>query len=506
MSKRTKFLSHFVAVSMLATGCSQSGSTVPNDEDNQDENQVSNVLAGAFPSDLAIASPTHKTGTGRSLRVDGALLQTYPEKRDALAAILAGVTVQDCGFQLDMQGMGGQPSCYGPSLSNQNHPDAQSPDPNAVDDDAQGSFTDSDGDGRLPGGDLGIWRESEANGEACAAATLNSRIAQIEARADGAVFSMASMICLANVAGIALPEDGTTTDLSDVVRAGFQSNQVGFAVTRASLAKSEGSYASELTATQMFQGKTRTLSCRLKHRDGGENGTSYAGKLSCTISADTGMKFGNCNRPEVQTGETDALSIAYEADADQNLTYELRSGNFCGATGVDPWVAETDLTVAPQGWANNFHYGRSQFNITTGLGQHQIAWQAGVNDHYTRVMNVELSEVGGTNEGCAYYGYGSDMATEATRGDVGGMICNWAGPGALSSRSPTPSVQRQCFVFNAAKSLYESDPTRLNISYAPTNRALRAYLATAKTNFSKRLSPDTGVINRILSWAGFGCC
>lgn len=444
-----------------------------------------NALAAAFPQDLVISSPTAGTGQSLGLRTSEAIsLGAYSRKRDALDAILAGTTVAECAFRFDLRPPRGAPACYGPQLDYSNHPGAMAPDSNTTDDDAN-PHGDMDGDGQLPGGDLGIWQPEDRNGEACAAATLSGKVSEVEALADNVIFTMASLFCLANVAGLELPEDGTL-DLSEVVDAGFEDTRAGLTVTEASIGYDGDSYTTTLEATRQDRNNNaQTVQCRLRHRDAG-NEVNYKGKLSCTIRHDHGERRHNCGQSsDIPSGETDALSVTYQKNSSSILTYEMRSANFCGATGVDPYVSSSDWTVDPSkklntpmepgadnltGWANNFHWGRFQQNINTGAGQYQFAWQAGKMDGHTRVFHVELEaeDQEGTQEGCAYFGFGPDVADEDL-GAIDGMICNWAGPGHQVPRSPFAGVQRQCMISDASSGLFLPDETRQNITYAPTD-------------------------------------
>ena len=463
----------------------------PNPNEPQTPQTVQNPLAVAFPQQVAIASPVRSNSNDtrrqgivvrQSLGADAA--GGYADKTERLQAILDGTTVEDCAFEFDLRRRGPVADCYGPRLTYANHPQAPSPDANTTDDDS--GFTDTDGDGELPSGDLGLWRSTEGTGgEACAAATMNARVGEVEAQADSALFAMASMLCLANVSGESLPADGSGLDITTLVADGFSVNGTSLTVSTASISLSDGVYTSFLEGSGSSSGVAERYRCRLKHRDGA-NGVTYTGKLSCTIEADTGMKHGNCNQPELATGETDALSIAYQRNSASILTYELRSANYCGSTGIDPWVSNDDYTVDAgrklnlsrdpgdddlSGWANNFNHVRFQFNVNTGGGLYNFAWQAGTRDGHTRILNLEMDsqDQEGNHEGCGYFGFGDDISDEDDYGDIEGMICNWAGPGHSMPRDPAEAVQRQCFVLDTASGVYRPDSARENLVYAPTN-------------------------------------
>ena len=82
---------------------------------------------------------------------------------------------------------------------------------------------------------------------------------------------------------------------------------------------------------------------------------------------------------------------------------------------------------------------------------------------------MESEDQDGEHEGCGYFGFGSDISSQADFGTIDGMICNWAGPGHTMPRNPVTAVQRQCFSLDTTSGAYQPDATRQNIRYAPTN-------------------------------------
>lgn len=496
MSAINQFLKTFfflLLVVTLVSCASDSADEAGGDPDCGSCADTDNAFSVAFPSALVIASPTAQTQTDANALVRAATVApsaTFEEKLEALESILSGTTIEDCDFAFDIGTNTENAACYGPTLTYANHPDHADPDADDEDNDTEGDPNDSDGDGTLPGGDLGIWRENEADStEACAAAQLNQVVERAASQIDSVVYAMASILCIANVNELEVPEDGTTLDMTSEVAEGFTANEVDLEVDNATLARedsdSTSTYTSTLsgTGTDDF-GNEVAVNCRLKHRDDA-NGVTYAGKLSCTVAVAEDTKPGNCNSGEVtETGYTDALSISYQKNSETIFTAEVNSGNFCGASGVDPYVSATNFTVDASkklnlamdpgddlttGWGNNYHYARYQLNSNTGAGQYRIAWQAGRNDGYARVLQADMDAVDGDGNkgGCAYFAYGPDM--EESTGDLDGMICNWAGPGHTMPKTQTETVQQQCMDYNATTGVYESDSAELAISYAPTN-------------------------------------
>ncbi len=452
-------------------------------------------VSNAFPLDLALASPTNASAapTGsisasKSLKkhaeVGGIEVKDYLGKKAILEAMMDGTAVEDCAFTLNLLTSNSSAQCYGPTLTYSNHPNSSAFDSDTSDADGLGSPNDTDGDGSLPGGDLGIWRSLEdGTSTPCAAGQLNKKVDGIATQVDSAEFAMASMICLAKVNEIDLPEAGSSIDLTSEVSSGFTANEVDLAVSSATLARdtddADGNavYVATLAGTTTDAGShTQTVTVRLKHIPTAEDNSTYKGKLSYSIATADGSKPGNCG-PSTATGQTDAVSISYEKTSATSLTYQLQSANFCG-DDADPYVSATNFTVDltkdyrasdpdsdPKGWANNANVGLFNLDPSTGAGNFEFAWQAGSNDSNTRVLNAGLSvsETSDTTlSGCAYFGYGPSVQDGS--GVIDRMICNWAGPGG--NHTGVDKAQSQCFDLDTTSGDFTL--TSENITYAPT--------------------------------------
>lgn len=475
---------------LLVVGCGGSSSS---EEDTSTTS--SSALAVTFPSDLALASPTASSSASASLnalkKVEASELEAdadYLTKKAAIEDLLSGeaTTVEDCAFTLNLLTNTNNASCYGPTITYTNHPNATTKDSNTTDADAANSPNDTDGDGSLPGGDTGIWRSTvDGTTEACAAGQANAKISGIATQVDSAMLAMASMICIADVSGLALPAEGASLDLTTQVASGFSTNDVGLTVTSATLARDDDDadgnavYLANLVGTgTTAAGSAQTVAVRLKHIPTTADNSTYKGKLSFTVSTDDGTKPGNCSQMGVTvTGQTDAVSIGYEKTSTSSLTYELNSGNFCGKE-ADPYVSTTNFTVdsskrlqAPTtvtGWGNNYNYALFNYNPSDGTGDFQFAWQAGAGDGNTRVMNVSVETSGGVTTGTAFFGFGPAVF-ETDAGTIDRMICNWAGPnGAVPANQHTgvAFAQKQVMTLDATSGLFI--PSSSNITYAPT--------------------------------------
>ncbi|QQR80247.1 MAG: hypothetical protein IPJ69_13175 [Deltaproteobacteria bacterium] len=438
---------------------------------------VTSDISENFPADLAVASPTAAQSTGAGLVIAGhhkavelssdADLQT---KQEAIAELLAATNdaVTDCDFTLDLRVNTNNATCYGPELTYSNHPDLSGiGDGDTNNDDPLGQFNDTDGDGSLPTGDVGLWTENNGDtAEACASAQMNAKVEGIASQVDSAMLAMASMYCLANVNSISLPSDvGDSVDLTSVVSSGFSSNGIGITVTAAGLSRAaddvDGNavYIATLEGTASQESNTYAVDFRLKHIPTSTDASSYKGKLSYTIGQE-GVDSQGCDPHQ---GITYATSIEYEKASVTSMTYALNNGTYC--LGDDIYTSGSDYTVNPSAtWSGNFNKVLFNYNPSTSVGNYSFAWQAGYNDDNARVMNMSIAESGASTTGTAFFGYGPKVYEDGA-GSIEGMICNWAGPGA--AHTPIEIVQRQELSLNNESGLFET--TSSDITYAPTN-------------------------------------
>jgi hypothetical protein len=469
-----KYLSTCLALILMASmvACGSDSTTTSTDDTS------TSILTNVFPSELSVSSPTAQTSSSSALSASSieeitksVASSSYATKKAAVEALLAATTSSSCTFTLNLSTDSSNASCYGPTMTYSNHPNATpaKKDDNTTDDDPE------DGDGTLPSNDLGIWRSTvDGSTEACSAGQINKKVEGVANQVDSAILAFASMICLAQADGLTLPIVGDTLDLTSVVSTGFSTNAIGLTITSASISRDADAadgftvYTSNLVGTS----GTQTVTARLKHVANSDN-SLYRGKLSFTVANTTNADPQNCTT-STATGETDAVSIAYEKSSATSLTYELHSGNFCGDS-ANPYASTTNFTVDPTkklsstnqtGWANNFNVAKFNINPSDGAGNYQFAWQAGAGDGNTRVMNAFVDATGALPTGRAYFGYGPDV--ESGAGAIDRMICNWAGPGAPATGSKTGSAlaQRQLITQNSS-GIFTVDSE--NITYAPTN-------------------------------------
>ncbi len=452
-----------------ATGASGGGTT-------DGESELS-ALGQTFPTDLAIASPTAEQDTVSALiiserpkAVDLEADATMEAKQEAIAELLSDSVdaVADCDFTLDLAINTNNATCYGPALTYSNHPDLVGPgDSDTTNNDS--GLNDTDGDGSLPTGDVGLWTANNGStSEACAAAQMNAKVSGIAGQVDSAMLAMASMYCLANVNGSELPDTaGESLDLTTVVNSGFSTNGVGITVTSATLERDDDDadgntvYIASLQGTATQDSNTYTVDFRLKHIPTGDENATYKGKLSYTVD-DADASSQGCDPGD---GVIYATSIDYDKSSATSLTYKLHNGTFCG--DVDPYVSATDHTIDPSNtWSGNFNKVLFNYNPATAVGNYSFAWQAGFNDSHARVMNMSIAQASGETTGTAFFGYGPQV-DETDAGDIDGMICNWAGPGNNHTTGLVTKVQQQEIALDDTSGLFEAASS--DITYAPTN-------------------------------------
>jgi hypothetical protein len=336
------------------------------------------------------------------------------------------------------------PSCYGPNLDYVGHLD----------------FTvGPDEAGQLPGGDLGIWSETEASGEACAAAKMNGDINAISAKVDSALFLVASISCLFNTdSSLSLPNEGDTTDITSTLATTLASDNPSITLTSATLSReadidANPNYLYSIT----FTSGSTTANIFLRYNPTNSDGTTYKGKL--WASYDGGI-------PVPGGADSFAFSLLFEKSA-SDLNYKMLSMNYADASVADPFDASKDVDVTSS-WLKNFTQTIASLTPSTGLGAFSYAWQAGNGDSHARIFNFYSSAASGSTLGYGFFGYGDDFDEgSGTLSDntIDTFICNWAGP-ANDHTGLTGKAQKQVMELNAGGIFV---PTNSFISYAPVN-------------------------------------
>lgn len=455
-----------IIYALLALGAVACGGGGSDDASGSGTTATTEAEPSPFPTSLALASPL-ATSASPSASIGrkglGKAITAYGSATDDIAAIINGTSAAACDFDASLfLVQDDDATCYGPEIDFENHPDWTAADPRYPTD-----------DGRLPVGDLGIWQETDASGEACAAAELNERMDGISSKTNAALQSMASLICVANTNGLALPSSSTltlTTEMNTMASgAGLGVTFNSASITHAN-ATGRDQYTYALDFTYTSGATTYEITATLVHVAGCDS-DGYQGRLSYAVNDTATM--GNCTAGSPSADVTRAGSLLYRKYADTAYQVDARSAVFCAHNAdaftdglVDP-SKTYDAATNPDGWADDFNRFVANFDATNMAGQYAFAWQAGRGDGNTRVFNLTLTEDPTTTfmSGAAFFGFGD--AITATDGSIDGFICNWAGPNG--SHTLTTTAQAQYVSQTSAGGLFGSDSARLAIRYAPVN-------------------------------------
>lgn len=457
--------------------------------------QASVSASESFPTGLVVASPAELGGasaaaastTARALAVPlgaGAGRAELTDMAARIEAVLAGDTSVSLGGLLSFGNLflqGSNAGCYGPQLLYANHED--------------GSGTES---GLLPGGDLGLWQPTDtASGQPCVVAQLNARTAGVKHATRQGLLLMAAMRATITRSGgvLALPAAGFRTDLT-----------TPFSTVLAALPALTGWTVHAATVSLDPFGKTYTYRLALSRDAGtsagrsgeivlqhlpGATAAAYSGVLrvagfdlgtDATFGCSDRMTGGRYQRARVTT-------VRYSRHGDQ-IDFGARSGQYCGAPAD---LADTDyasqvasftageLDPAAQlsagapgsavvagtstGWRGNFDRFGGSYDRTTGAGQFLYAWQAGTGDRHARALAVSSTYDSAADSRTVqgYFAFTDALAT--TDGSLLGMVCNWAGPGAM--HTPAARFQSQTATLAGLASTFVA--TASHLGYAPTN-------------------------------------
>ncbi|MBI2339856.1 MAG: hypothetical protein HYU99_05775 [Deltaproteobacteria bacterium] len=468
----SKILVYSSVFFFLLSACGGSSGGGGSDGGGDDGDEITNTLGDAYPTDLALASPFATSSGGSALKKQEAFTPpvTHEEKKEVIAEILEADTPDGCfNFSGELKGEETRPECYGPPLAlTGTHPDG-------------GGLPVT-----LPGGDLGIMEEYEGD-EACIATKVNNSFEAAERRTDFAQWVTASILCVANQNGIALPATvGESVDLTDEYTAALPDRApiTPDSVTLQLVAA--GTYKTSISGTvESPEGDTFETAMSLTHAPLDATNSTFEGLLQHRVTSDNFGAMANCGAGT----RTAAASVLYAKESASSLKVRFKHAMFCGeaddadvfdANGeVDPTnkyaTAGNDcagtVAINPNGWGDTFVNSVMNTDPETGFGKMTWAWQAGRCDGHTRVAKASILATGGTDGapgGCGYVGFGPDAA-EDTVGDTDGMICNWTGPGSgpFNGKTIQDLVQRQCVTLEDG--VYVSVSDQLNIAYAPTN-------------------------------------
>ncbi len=439
------------------------------------EDRVSSAFATAFPRGVAVASPLDVTEAPNpgpaalrtGVRAPASVVSSHASATQTIDALLDGTLSVSRSFDPEhFRSQAGTAGCFGPTLLYENHPDGTTPN-----------------SGQLPSGDLGLWVDTDSfTGHACAAAQLNARMNGISEHTQAALTGLASLLAVADAAGLTAPGAGESLDLvSQMNAAGVADTTFSTATVALDADGSVWSYTlafSYAPGTVDYPSGVSGLDMRvsLRHAPGADE-NAYKGLV--TWQVEDVMNGGNC--PKVDNADatnpvTLIGSLLYEREGADDLNTQLKSGQFCGhdlaaGTGLDAdGLADGGDTYQmgtnDDGWGNGFVVFGADYDPTTLEGEYTFAWQAGPMDSHSRIFNVGINyhDTEQRIDGEAYFGYGARVAT--TDGTIQGMICNWAGPG--NDHTLVERAQRQFVSYDADTEKFTVSTGGSDIVYAPT--------------------------------------
>lgn len=345
----------------------------------------------------------------------------------------------------------------------------------------------------LPGGDVGMWLDrngDQTTGTPCAAAQLNALMDPIKSRANASLILGARMVSLA-VSGSGLPAASTSSSL----KTSFQTFIDGILplgttaeVTLAGITNNgSDSFTYQWRVKFTKAPKEMWLLVNLTHQ---KTSSGYTGLLQYATS-----ELGANTQATAQCPTSKKLAVVgtmrYNKSSATQLDFSSREAPYCVAAADDlvtdfaSWVSvdsnkELDNTKTTntdsKGWhqdGGGFKRFAASFNPDTGAGNYLFAWQAGIGDPNSRMFAVN-SAYNSSSEARtlkAFFGFAPNMAATSNQGQLGELICNWAGPGN------NKTVGHKKFQ-SQLLSLTASDPdwsfptnvaTDSKIRFAPTN-------------------------------------
>lgn len=419
-------------------------------------------VADIFPTDLTVSSPFASEIADDDSQVSAAaemMVPHYTWATQRISRVLNGTTpLRDDFMPMSFFRNGMNAECFGPSIDYVGHPDATDPsDPTQA-------------DGNLPGGDLGLWAETDAmTGDACSVAQVNALLSGIQSQSRMSLMTLAALVSAAQDNGLAVPEAGMSVPLTNAMN-DEEIDDVEFSLAYITQ-NSDYSYEYHVNFTYTYDSDEYDIALTLEHQPSGSY-DQYSGVLNMTAEGleNAGMiSLPGANCPDDE--RTKAVSLVYQRDgSDMNL--QARSATLCGhdvadAFDEDGQVAADngyDSTDNSDGWSENFNILGTEYDIDSLAGDYSFVWQAGIYDSNSRVFMMGLNDHD-PMDGEAHFGYGDVIAD--TTGDITGFICNWAGPG--SSHALMDKTQRQFIEYDDDTGLFDGTDFRANIAYAPTN-------------------------------------
>lgn len=402
---------------------------------------INNALALAIPGTLAVASPT--ASKSATLLTDDPV--DFSSRKDANVERLNCADAATCVKTFALPTDRNNPTCYGPNLDYQNHPN--------------GSPT----SGQLPSGDLGLWSAAESTGEACVAAKMNTEVENVAAYATLAMDMTSMVFGAANLAGKSLPAVGATEDFKSAVTDKMTGQNIGGTIDTATVTRNDDSggrpkYTTTLKITPATAGTVTSMTVVLTHIALDDTNATYKGRMKVYL-AETGAK------------KAKGISLHYNRASSTSLKYAVRSRESSdSAITIDTLFDSTGDVIYPTGSANDgYKWGIFDLDPQTGLGKVAYLWVAGFPTENTRSFYAETSASGTDIVGKGYFGFGDALSNITTSNYqtkwLDRMICNWAGPS--NNHTGVAKAQKQEIKQTGGLGTFAS--TSSAITYAPAN-------------------------------------
>ena len=428
-----------LAAAGIAVNCGKKSS--------DDSSSSTSAFALVVPGSLAIASPT-AAQTTTALRLVDEAPKDFKGRKEAMAARLSCDDAATCARKFVAPTMPVNPSCYGPQIDYQNHPDGSDVSP----------F-------QLPSGDLGIWTSAESDGTACVAAKMNSQIESIAGYAQLALDMTTMVMGAANLAGASLPAAaGDSVDLKDAVISKLAGQDIGATITAATLSRAadnggRAAYDTTISVTPSgsLAGTVTGMSISVRHVALDDTNATYKGKIWILITS-SGSEAGQ------------GISVLYSKASETALKYEMRSRkarNSADASAASMFDSLNNVNYPGTSQAQGYNWAIVDLNPSTATGTVAYLWVAGSEMENTRSFFAKTEASGSSVTGTGYFGFGDELRNFTTANYktkwIDRMICNWAGPG--NQHTGIPNLQKQTMTMTGGKFVVGTD----NITYTPSN-------------------------------------
>lgn len=413
------------------------------------------------PTDLTIMMPVMAlTGPASSASGTGVL---YTAVTADIAARLAQTTAAQCYSDIDLTPAFNTVTCFGPAIGYDNHPNGAATNASSC-----STFSPAP-TGCLSGGDVGAWSNADGN-EACLVAQHNFEIRDLGYIINNALKFAAGSVCAAQLAGVKLPvESDGSVDIAVKAQDSFLFGTVTSARLSRGADLADGKATYNITYN-VSQGPIRFV-VNLTHSTEADK-SKFKGKISGYVDLNYSSFISNSSYTATQfpnTTERRGFSAVYDYQANVlkivmnhvMVPTSVSSSSFLNATNDITYTAYLAGTYPTYRKAKYLLSSVSTVAGSEGVGTAYTGWQDKPTDGYARLLKMQTN--GST--GFGYFGFSAKPGVAGYGSTLGGMFCNWAGPGATTGAYQTTNVQSQTFTLASG----EYGATTNALTYAPTN-------------------------------------